>query len=155
MKYLALAFLFVGLSAFRSAPVDTDKAENLNNIQSKIDRFLESFESAVESHDSDQIMSHMDPDYVKEQHDNFLGGRTDQFINEFFGGYKKNTKEFKTVPYREIKKLKLLNLVHDGDNFYTVSYLVKAKGLKVTCEWSVKIRFNGGNTAFGMVGAVG
>ena len=151
MKYLVFSLLFLGLLSFESAPETTAPS----NIQSKIAVFLDEFEAAVESHNTERIMACMDPDYVKEQHDEFLGGRTDQFINEFFGGYKKNTKSFKTVPYRDIKKLKLLDLVHDGDNFYTAKYLVKAKGVKVLCEWSVKIRFNGGKTAFGMVGAVG
>ena len=46
--------------------------------------FLRKVESAVRVHDADLLLSFMLPEYKRTQHDEFLDGRTLQFLSEFF-----------------------------------------------------------------------
>src|SRR6478735_5059835 len=67
-----------------------------------IDAFVSSFEKATLSHDANQIMLFMENGYVKEQHDQFLEGRTEQFLNEFYCGNNVSSNTFECAKYQKI-----------------------------------------------------
>ncbi len=56
------------------------KSENINT-------FLKGFEEAVESHNTKLVLKYIDEEYLEEQLNKNLEGRTDQFMNELFWGY--------------------------------------------------------------------
>ena len=47
-------------------------------------QFLLNVAEAARLHDADALLAYMDPGYKRTQHDEFLEGRTVQFLNEFF-----------------------------------------------------------------------
>lgn len=117
----------------------------------KLDKFLTGFEKAVLKHNASEIMSFMDESYVKEQHDEFLAGRTDQFLNEFFCGTTLKTNDFKCLNYDSILNLKLINVVQTDDSNYKVFYNISNKHITISAAF---ILLNNNNT-FGFVGAYG
>jgi hypothetical protein len=156
MKYLSFLLISFSLFAFNYPTTEnTNTVRASLDIEKEIRLFLADFETAVLSHDAERIMSFMQDSYVSQQRDQFLKGRTDQFLNEFFGGLKYKSKQYVSLKYRDVKKMKLIQLIHEGPDYYSVGYLIKTKKGKVFCEWSVHITFSSGNVNFGLVGAVG
>jgi hypothetical protein len=82
--FLICCFFFAGY-AHSSELIDpklTVVGDNHDVIE-----FLNHFEQAVLTGNVSKLMALMAPSYVREQHDQILEGRTEQFILEFFGGY--------------------------------------------------------------------
>jgi hypothetical protein len=124
------------------------------------------FEAAVLQHDQEAIMALLDPDYVKEQHNEFLNGMTEQFLKELFSGAftdGQTVKGKKGASYlpSQITGIQLIQVVtHKGDDgdydYYTLTYKVTGSDGTITCSWSLVARrgegFPGG---FALVGASG
>jgi hypothetical protein len=50
-------------------------------------KHCENFINCIKSGELKQSLAYFAPKYVKEEHDGFLAGRTDQFLSEFLAGY--------------------------------------------------------------------
>ncbi|MCB9223325.1 MAG: hypothetical protein R2780_09515 [Crocinitomicaceae bacterium] len=106
--------------------------------------YFNEFEQATETHNWDKVMQMIHPNYVKEQHDNFLEGRTDQFLNEFFG-----------MPRDEIKRLDFIVSYFWLNNQWVDFWVVKSDGTKNRASWSILDRKDDSGYKIGLVGAVG
>lgn len=120
-----------------------------------VEDFLADFKKAVLKKKAEDVLTFFDLTYKTEQHDNFLGGRTEQFLNEFFRGQRLGGKGFANIQFADIKDLECLEVNVKDEDFCEVSYLVITKKEKVQCSWSVTQRKDMGKTIFGLVGAVG
>jgi hypothetical protein len=116
--------------------------------------FLTSFEKAAEDHNRDVLMDHFDKTYKDEQHDAFLGGNTEQFLNEFFCGTLKGGDAFVCPGYMCISGLKLKKAVKKGDG-YTLTYLIQTTSGTIKTSWFLQIDYRGKAPRYGMVGAMG
>lgn len=118
--------------------------------------FVKSFEKAVLSHSSEAILNHMTLSYVKEQHNEFLQGRTQQFLNEFFcGNLETNKTKFICVKdYTKIKSIETISITQKQD-----SYIYKFKILYdnewIIVEQNISQAPSKINTHLGLVGASG
>ena len=98
----------------------TEKAAKLNEKSAEV-IFLRKVELAVRAHDADQLMMYMEPGYKRSQHDEFLEGRTLQFLTEFFCS---------TIPFNEINTARLLNYSKsksDKNQYEVVFFIASAK----------------------------
>ncbi|MBK8807829.1 MAG: hypothetical protein IPO21_14745 [Bacteroidales bacterium] len=126
-----------------------------SDVTSEVKIYLAEFEKAVVSHDATKIMQLMDKNYVKEQHDDFLKGRTTQFLNEFFCGNIVNSNSFKCIKYDEIEGLQETNLVKEND-YYKVTCEVYSKKIRIKTNcWVIKVTTINGKRVYGLVGASG
>lgn len=78
MKTLLTCLLFIPVIALSQ----TEKPMKFKKKAPEV-LFLKEVESAIKTHDADKLMSYMEPGYKRTQHDEFLEGRTVQFLNEF------------------------------------------------------------------------
>ena len=62
----------------------TEGDYNYQESEKLITKSAEEFLSAIEKHDLGKALTFFSPEYVAEQHDNFLKGNTEQFFTEFF-----------------------------------------------------------------------
>jgi len=89
-------------------------------------KFLRQVESAVKVHDADQLMKFMEPSYKRTQHDEFLEGRTVQFLNEFFCS---------VVIFNEITDARLIrySLISGSKTEYEVEFFLKSAKKESNC----------------------
>jgi hypothetical protein len=106
--------------------------------------YLDDFEEAVEDHDWNKVMGLIHPDYVKEQHDEFLDGRTDQFLKEFFNASR-----------NRIKKVDFIVCYKWRNVLWTDFWVIQEDGIKNKVMWSLKSREDDSAYKYGLVGAVG
>ena len=123
------------------------------NIPKDLQEFLVKFESATLSHNKAELLTLMDEDYRKEQHDEMLKGRTDQFLDELFCGYV-SEKTFKCPGFEKVSYLKLTKIENNTDS-YTVYYSVKAGKLSFSADWQITVTKTLSGTKYGIYGAVG
>lgn len=143
---LVSVLLFMGCSVIK--PKSGDKPPK------ELKSFLADFEKAVVSHNTEKLMELMDPDYVKNQHDEMLRGNTSQFINEFFCGNLADGSGFKCLKLLEIEGAKMHELVKE-DGYYYVYYTISSAKIKVTCSWTITVKEIDGERIFGFFGASG
>lgn len=119
--------------------------------------FLDEFEQAVLSHDKGRMLELMDKRYRAEQHDDFLEGQTDQFLNEFFDG-KTPDGRWGHITFSNISRIERLSLEpaerghSSGLPAFVVSYRVEADGVVVIVSWNVT---ESPWDRYGLYGAVG
>src|SRR5687767_11288545 len=94
----------------------TEKTIKLNEKSAEV-IFLRKVELAVRAHDADQLMTYMEPGYKRSQHDEFLEGRTLQFLTEFFCA---------NVPFNQISEARLISYSKskESKNQYDVVFYV-------------------------------
>lgn len=130
-----------------------------------LDKFLFSFEKAVLAHDKQGCMSFMSPRYVHEQHDQFLEGRTDQFLREFFSGTveagiqvegEEKVNNYRSINFNEIKNIELI-LITSNDALKEVVYRITTnKDMVISCTCFVEdIQEKDAKYPYGIFGAVG
>lgn len=120
------------------------------------ENFTTEFEQTVLKHKPDEILKFMTNDYVKEQHDEFLQGRTKQFLNEFFCG-NTDTKPSKFKCVDDITQIKEIVRVSITPTNYGHEYVFK---IKINNEWirvncSISNSPSKHNPKMGLVGASG
>jgi hypothetical protein len=152
MKQLFSVLLILVFSAcsLNKGAVDPSLAELPDDLKA----FLHAFENAALSHDAERMLTLMDEEYLKVQHDEMLKGRTEQFLNELFCGNIVNSNSFKCLEFKNLKNLKLIKLENNTDS-YTVYYIVKAENVSVTAEWEVRVKATENGRVFGIFGALG
>lgn len=112
MNYLLLPFLLISFLTF----AQDEKPMKLKEKSAEV-IFLRKVELAVRAHDADQLMSYMQPDYKRSQHDEFLEGRTLQFLTEFFCS---------EIPFDQIQTATLIRYtpLRDSKNQYEVVFYI-------------------------------
>lgn len=140
MKTIFTIFIgFILLSSFLPSPYKIkEKAPET--------KFLREVESAVVTHDADKLMLMMELDYKRSQHDEFLEGRTVQFLDEFFGS---------EIPFNSIESAELINyrLQKGSKTEYDVVFRLSA-GAKVV-DSVFNMRKNVKTNTYAIYGAVG
>ncbi len=109
--------------------------------------FLREVESAIKTHDADKLMSYMEPGYKRSQHDEFLEGRTVQFLNEFLW--------CEGLIFNEIIDAHLIRYTQtkDDKNQYEVRFYLKSA--KVECYANIYMVRHPETNVFSIFGAVG
>lgn len=121
---------------------------NQAKLKEKADEtiFLRRVESAIILHDADLLMSMMEKDYRRSQHDEFLEGRTMQFLNEFFGA---------EIEFTDITRATLINyqLQKGSKTDYEVYFKLNSATAEVVSQFFM--RKNTSTNTFALYGAVG
>ena len=99
--------------------------------------------SAIMSGDLQLSLEYFAPEYVNEQHDNFLEGRTEQFVMEFIGGVP-TTKEGKQLDYvtpkqSDIASMKIKDVVIVGETMYSIVEVTLKDGRKYTTDLNIEV----------------
>jgi len=108
--------------------------------------FLRKVENAVRVHDADQLLAFMEPNYKRSQHDEFLAGNTEQFLNEFFCS---------EIIFYEITEVSLIkySLMKSSKTDYEVVFFLKSQKTEVLCTFFMTKNLN--TTIFSIYSAVG
>ena len=95
-----------------------------------------------------------DPNYVAEQHDDFLEGRTEQFVAEFLAGNIKKGYYAITPQLDRIKSMKVKKTCCDleKDEIYADVQILMDYGVKYVVRLQLRITESG---SLGFIGAVG
>ena len=106
-------------------------------------KITKGFISAVMSGDLKLSLEYFAPEYVSEQHDSFLEGRTEQFVMEFIGGVPV-TKEGKQLDYitpklKDIASMKIKDVVILSDTMYSVVEITLKNGSKYTTDLNIAV----------------
>lgn len=106
-------------------------------------KITKGFISAVMSGDLKLSLEYFAPEYVSEQHDSFLEGRTEQFVMEFIGGVPV-TKEGKQLDYitpkqKDIASMKIKDVVIIGETMYSVVEVTLKDGSKYTTDLNIAV----------------
>lgn len=120
----------------------------------ELQNYLKTLEQTVLAHDLKGMMELMDADYVKEQHDQNLEGRTQQFIDELFCGNKTDDGQYLCIPFSDITALSYTAIV-DLDDGYKVFYEVRSANHKIALDWWITAKIRNGKVVFGIYGAMG
>lgn len=105
--------------------------------ESDVARFCNSFGLLIVNGSYKTTLAYFDPDYVKEQHDENLGGRTEQFLAEFLF----NSLDGKLIPkLNEIKAVKTENIRFNGRREAAATLFITLKnGKSYTTDVTVLI----------------
>jgi hypothetical protein len=95
-----------------------------------------------------------DPDYVAEQHDDFLQGRTEQFVAEFLCGNVKKGFYDMTPELNRIKSMKVKKTCCDveKDDIYADVQIVMDYGVKYIVRLQLRVTESGDLRFIGAVG---
>lgn len=128
---------------------------NAQDVPDDLKAFLDKFSTAVLAHDVQQVMDLMDKDYREEQHDAFLKGNTQQFLDEFFCGYDiTDGEKYECIKFNEVSKLEHTTTIPDVD-LYIVLFHVTDSDSTIEVTWIVSAIATDGKTNFGMIGTYG
>jgi hypothetical protein len=111
-------------------------------------RFLLKVAEAARLHDADALLSYMEPGYKRSQHDEFLEGRTIQFLNEFFWCEE-------NILFSDLINVALVNykLQPKSKTDYDVIFFISDG--KKQCECTFGMKKGAGTNVFTIYGAVG
>ncbi len=106
-----------------------------------VDRLVTALRGGVAMQDRDRLMALMDPEYVQEQHDRLLEGRTDQFLNEFFAGTEVVSGKFRSVEVEELQRIERIDIEEtDEDDRYEVeAILLTSAGTEIRVAWYIVV----------------
>jgi hypothetical protein len=122
---------------------------------STFQNFFITLKKAVLDKDQVLLMKTIDPEYKKEQHQKMLKGRTNQFINELFCGNLNPGQGFRCLKFKKITGITMVSSKRKNSGNYDVEFEISGDGIKIICNWVVKVRVLEGKKFFGLVGAVG
>jgi hypothetical protein len=154
MKY----FIIITMSLFIFSCATTSRVNSSGakyKLPKELDVYLSDFENTVKTHNQSQVLNFMDPDYIREQLDNFLDGRTEQFLNEFFCGMKTDDSEFFCPEFDDITGFAFEDLEKTDDGMYRVVYIITTDTESVRCDWGIMVIPTGVKYHYGLVGASG
>jgi len=109
--------------------------------------FLRKVESAVRTHDADLLLTFMLPDYKRTQHDEFLEGRTLQFLSEFFWCPEKS--------FDQISDVSLVSYKLQAGSKTDYEVVFHLKHVNTECDCSFGMRKDPATNVFSIYGAVG
>lgn len=117
--------------------------------------FLKEIEEVTLNKHYTVLMTYMDSDYLKEQHEGFLEGNDLQFINEIFCGKDIIDDSFHCIEQKNITYFETKEINQIEDTKYTALFIVGDSEHKVACQLLISKKIVDGNTKFGIVGAIG
>lgn len=117
--------------------------------------FLADFEKNTLQHKEEKVLTLMNEHYKTEQHDGMLGGRTTQFLNEFFCGYQVKDDKFKCLTFSRINKMEIQEVTSVSDDYYSVTYHVIQGETTIKASWGITAVTANGKTTYGLVGGSG
>jgi len=122
--------------------------------KSTVKNITNSFIATLMSGDLQGTLEFFDPAYVSEQHDNFLEGRTEQFVAEFLAGSYKKGFYFITPELSRIKSMKVKKTCCDleKDEIYANVEILMDYGVKYTVKLEMHITEYGDIRFIGAVG---
>ncbi|MCB0712181.1 MAG: hypothetical protein KDD67_07610 [Ignavibacteriae bacterium] len=153
--YLSLLLISTLLSACSGAK---DVSLIADTEGEAVDRAVSLLKQGVAKQDKKLLMELMDPDYVREQHDQFLGGRTDQFLNEFFSGENVERGEFVNPHVEDLKSVVDVTVTElEGEGSYEVNAIIEMKsGIRVHNNWRLVVnQLSSKQFRAGLIGGVG
>jgi hypothetical protein len=155
-----------GPSGADSAKPEKKKKQKETKVISELERFLTSFETAVNGGDWKNVPGFLEAQYLKTQRDGFHEGNTARFLDELLAGPEVDKKgkspgKFLTAPTAKIIKIRkkaVSDLVPgaNGRSSATVQFLVSTSDGKHLLATLTLIEFKiDGNKFYRLVGAVG
>jgi len=118
--------------------------------------FLKELKEVALSKHYTLLMDYMDEDYVKEEHDDILGGNDLQFVDEIFcGGIELNSKDYHCIAQKNITFFEVQEVSQLEDSKYKALFLVGDDSIKIYCKLLISKKVVDGKVKFGIVGAVG
>ena len=119
-----------------------------------VKNITQNFISTLMSGDLKGTLIFFDPGYVAEQHDDFLEGRTNQFVAEFLAGFVKKRANLLTPELDRIKSMKVKKTHCDlaKDAIYADVQILMDYGVKYTVRLVLRVTADGN---LGFIGAVG
>lgn len=143
-KFLIIIALLSATICCNAQKYTTATVKNITN----------SFIATLLSGDLQGTLEFFDPNYVADQHDNFLEGRTEQFVAEFLAGSYKKGYYFITPELNRIKSMKVkktcCNL--EKDEIYANVEILMDYGVKYTVRLEMRITEYGDMRFIGAVG---
>ena len=82
----ALALFANSCTTSKQAATSQDNGITNATVEEQYKSFCQSFIDCIMSGELEKALAYFDPGYVKMQHDDFLEGRTSQFLSEFLAG---------------------------------------------------------------------
>lgn len=149
-----LPFLYLILTILFTSSVSIISAKS--KLPKEAKTTIKTFQKSVKAHDQSGIMSTLESNYVKEQHDGFLEGRTEQFINELLCGTDLQSDKFQCAKLDDILSIKLATYDIMDDKIY-VRYTVTTSDKKIDIElylFPTKYE-NTDKTTYKFIGAIG
>lgn len=141
MRNVLILFLFLFSC---STPENMPNRAVQVKLMNSMNEFVFEFIANVDDKNQLKVMEMMHPSYVQEQHDDFLEGRTNQFISEFFG-----------TAFNKIKTFEHLYSYTVGTDIFVVFEVQSVDRIKSTHHYHIKFRNDDSGYKYGMVGAVG
>ncbi len=119
-----------------------------------VKNITESFIATLMRGDLYDTLEFFDPDYVTEQHDNFLEGRTEQFVAEFLVGKVKKGFYYITPELSRIKSMKVKKTCYDPgkDEIYADVQILMDYGVKYVVRLDMHISQKGDLVFIGAMG---
>ena len=152
-KILGLALLFI--MVIPSCSSVKYLADTSGSDKKAMKTFLKEIEEVTLNKHYTVLMTYMDADYLKEQHEGFLGGNDLQFINEIFCGKDIKDDSFHCIEQKDITNFETKEITQMEDLVYKVLFIVGNEKNKVACQLLISKKVVDGKTKFGIVGAVG
>lgn len=112
--------------------------------------FAVAFTKAVENHDHKLTLKHLDKNYRKKQ-GRFLGGNTNQLLDELLGGIDVLTNEWHTTTFANIQDVKIIEVMCEEADMH--EYIFQVYDGKSTFTASLWLHISG--KKYGFIGAVG
>ncbi len=145
MKNLIVIIALLSVAIFCNA-----QEYNKNTVKNITNSFI----TTLMSGDLQGTLEFFDPNYVADQHDNFLEGRTEQFVAEFLAGSYKKGFYFITPQLNRIKSMKVKKTCCDlkKNEIYADVEILMDYGVKYTVRLEMLITENGDMCFIGAVG---
>lgn len=143
-KLIVIIALFSAAICCNAQKYSTATVKNITN----------SFIATLMSGDLQGTLEFFDPNYVAEQHDSFLEGRTEQFIAEFLAGSYKKGFYFITPELSRIKSMKVKKTCCDleKNEIYADVEILMDYGVKYTVRLEMLVTEYGDLRFIGAVG---
>ena len=147
MRRLSIFFVVVMLIASVSVNAQEYKKSTVKGITN-------AFISTLMQGGLKGTLQFFDPDYVAEQHDSFLEGRTEQFVAEFLCGNVKKGFYDMTPQLNRIKSMKVKKTCCDveKDEIYADVQIVMDYGVKYIVRLQLRVTESGDLRFIGAVG---
>jgi len=147
MRRLSIFFVVLMLMASVSVNAQEYKKSTVKGITN-------AFISTLMQGELKGTLQFFDPDYVAEQHDSFLEGRTEQFVAEFLCGNVKKGFYDMTPQLNRIKSMKVKKTCCDveKDEIYADVQIVMDYGVKYIVRLQLRVTESGDLRFIGAVG---
>lgn len=153
IKQLITSLLFL-LLVVGCSPVKYIKSTGAEDKKA-MKTFLKEIKDVALNKHYTELMTYMDSDYLREQHDYFLKGNDLKFVNEIFCGNDVNDDSFHCIEQQSISYFETKEISQIEDTKYKALFHVGNENNKVACKLLISKKIVDGQIKFGIVGAIG